>query len=227
MYLTSQDDELRAKRAAVLRLYYEPPPDEHIVCVDDKSGMQALERRYPDIAMRPGQPVRREFEYIRHGTLCWMGALDVRRGLPFGLASCEHNGDTFVDLLELIELVYPDGRGHIVMDNLSAHEHPRRQRLVRRASALDSALHPQARLLAQPGRVLAQSSDVESSREARLPPPANSPIKSTITSSGTYKPTNPSTGLTALSLGALLAALQAGGTSAPPMRCDQAFGGDS
>ncbi len=124
MYLTSQDDEFRAKRDDVLRVYYETPADEHIVCVDEKTGMQALERRYPDIAMRPGQPVRREFEYIRHGTLCWMGALDVRRGLPFGFTSCEHNGDTFVDLLELIELVYPDGRGHIVMDNLSAHDTP-------------------------------------------------------------------------------------------------------
>jgi transposase len=124
MYLTSQDEEFRAKRDDVLRVYYETPADEHIVCVDEKTGMQALERRYPDIAMRPGQPVRREFEYIRHGTLCWMGALDVRRGLPFGFTSGEHNGDTFVDLLELIELVYPDGRGHIVMDNLSAHDTP-------------------------------------------------------------------------------------------------------
>jgi transposase len=124
MYLTSHDEEFREKRDDVLRVYYETPPDEYIVCVDEKTGIQALERRHPDIPMQPGQPVRREFEYIRHGTLCWMGAFDVRRGRPFGFVSCEHNGDTFVELLDLIEQVYPPGRGHIIMDNLSAHDTP-------------------------------------------------------------------------------------------------------
>ncbi len=124
MYLTSHDEEFREKRDDVLRLYYEAPPHEHIVCVDEKTGMQALERRYADIAMKPGQPVRREFEYIRHGTLTWMGALDVRRGRPFGFASCGHDSDTFIELLDLIDQCYPKGRGHIVMDNLSAHDTP-------------------------------------------------------------------------------------------------------
>jgi transposase len=122
MYLTSHDDEFREKRDDVLRVYYETPKTEHIVCVDEKTGIQALERRYADIAMKPGQPVRREFEYIRHGTLCWMGAFDVRRGKPFGFTSQRHDSDTFIELLDLIEAVYPPGRGHIIMDNLSAHD---------------------------------------------------------------------------------------------------------
>ena len=50
----------------MLRVYYETPRNEHIVCVDEKTGMQALERRYADIPMVAGQPVRREFEYILH-----------------------------------------------------------------------------------------------------------------------------------------------------------------
>jgi hypothetical protein len=87
MWLTSQDDEFRAKRDDVLRVYYEAPRNEHIVCVDEKTGIQALERRYADIPMVAGQPLRREFEYRRHGTLCWMGAFDVRRGKPFGFTS--------------------------------------------------------------------------------------------------------------------------------------------
>jgi DDE superfamily endonuclease len=118
MWLTSHDDEFRAKRDDVLRVYYQSPRDEHIVCVDEKTGMQALERRRADIPMAQGQPVRREFEYKRHGTLCWMGAFDVRRGKPFGFTSHEHNGDTFVELLDIIDTVYPDGR------NLSAHDTP-------------------------------------------------------------------------------------------------------
>lgn len=122
MYLTSHDDEFRAKRDDVLHLYDDAPAGEHIISVDEKTGMQALERRYPDIAMRPGQPVRREFEYIRHGTLCLMGAYNVRRRKLFGFASTDHDTQTFVDLLDLVDECHPDGRGHIICDNLSMHD---------------------------------------------------------------------------------------------------------
>ena len=74
--------------------------------------------------MVPGQPVRRELEYIRHGTLCWMGALDVRRGKPFGFTCSGRDSDTFIELLDMIDAVYPPGLGHIIMDNLSAHDTP-------------------------------------------------------------------------------------------------------
>ena len=122
MWLTSQDENYRATRDDVLRLYYEAPPDEHIICLDEKTGLQALERRYPDIRMRRGQPVRREFEYIRHGTLCLMGAYDVRARKLFGFISEDHNSLTFVDLLNVVDVCYPEGRGHLVVDNLSMHD---------------------------------------------------------------------------------------------------------
>lgn len=122
MWLTSHDDEFRAKRDDVLRLYYEAPPSEHIISLDEKTGMQALERRYPDLPMRPGQPVRREFEYIRHGTLCLMGAYDVRGRKLFGFVSEDHDSLTFVDLLDAVDACYPDGKGHLVVDNLSMHD---------------------------------------------------------------------------------------------------------
>jgi len=68
--------------------------------------------------------MRREFEYIRHGTLCWMRAFDVRRGKPFAFTSQRHDSDTFIELLDVIDAVYPPDGGHIVMDNLSAHDTP-------------------------------------------------------------------------------------------------------
>ncbi len=114
--------EFRTKRDDVLHLYYDTPDDEHIISVDEKTGIQALERRYPDLPMGPGQVVRREFEYIRHGTLCLMGAFDVRRGKLFGFTCPGHSGATFVELLDIIDACYPTGRGHIVCDNLSAHD---------------------------------------------------------------------------------------------------------
>jgi transposase len=103
MWLTSHDDEFRAKRDDVLRVYYDSPRNEHIVCVDEKTGMQALQRRYTDTPM---------------------GAFDVRRGKPFGFTSHQHDSDTFIELLDVIDAVYPAGRGHIIMDNLSAHDTP-------------------------------------------------------------------------------------------------------
>ncbi|AKT38719.1 endonuclease DDE [Chondromyces crocatus] len=138
MWMTSQDDEFRSKRDDVLRVYYDSPAHEHIICVDEKTGMQALERRYPDYPMQAGRPVRREFEYIRHGTVTLMGAYDVRRGKLFGFHAERHDSATFVDLLDWVDTCYPKERGHIIMDNLSAHTtedvlewfeaHPRWQR---------------------------------------------------------------------------------------------------
>jgi len=122
MWLTSHDEDFRAKRDDVLMLYYEAPAGEHIICLDEKTGMQALERRYPDIPMQSGQPVRREFEYIRHGTLCLMGAYDVRGRKLFGFTSEDKNTFTFVDLLNAVDICYPEGKGHLVVDNLSMHD---------------------------------------------------------------------------------------------------------
>jgi transposase len=122
MYLTSHDDEFRQKRDDVLHVYYDAPADEPIVCLDEKTGMQALERRFPDIPKGPGQPVRREFEYIRHGTLCLMGAYDVRSRKLFGFTSEKRGGEPFVELLDCVDVSYPTGRGHMVCDNLSDHD---------------------------------------------------------------------------------------------------------
>lgn len=122
MWLTSHDDEFRQKRDDVLRLYYEARADEHVICLDEKTGMQALERRFGDLPMAPGRPVRREFEYVRHGTLCLMGGYDVRRRKLFGFCSEDHDASTFVALLDAVDRCYPKGRGHLVFDNLSAHD---------------------------------------------------------------------------------------------------------
>lgn len=111
MWLTSQDDEFRSTRDDILHVYYDTPADEHIICLDEKTSIQALERRYADLPMMPGKPVRREFEYVRHGTLALMGAFDVRRGKLFGFVSEDHNALTFVDLLDVVDLCYPTGAG--------------------------------------------------------------------------------------------------------------------
>lgn len=122
MYLTSHDEDFRRKRDDVLRLYYDAPANEHVISLDEKTGMQALQRKYADLPMQRGMPVRREFEYIRHGTLCFMGAYDVRHRKLFGFVSEDHDSQTFVDLLDAVDRCYPKGKGHIICDNLFAHD---------------------------------------------------------------------------------------------------------
>ncbi len=218
MYLTSQDDEFRAKRDDVLRVYYETPADEHIVCVDEKTGMQALERRYPDIAMpsRSAGPARIRVHPPRYALLDGR----TRRATwvcPSGLHRASTTETRSSTCWNSLNSSIPTAGVISSWTTFRPAGHPRRQRLVPTSIRAGLGTSPPS---TPPGSIRSsagsQSSDVESSREARLPPPANSPIKSTITSSGTYKPTNPSTGLTALSLGALLAALQAGGTRGCP-----------
>ena len=138
MWLTSHDDEFREKRDDVLRVYYETPAHEHIICVDEKTQMQALERRFPDLPLSMGEPLRRDGDYLRHGTLVLMGAFDVRTGVLFGFVEARRGRTAFVALLDWIDECYPTGRGHIICDNLIDHcgeevdewfeEHPRWQR---------------------------------------------------------------------------------------------------
>ena len=84
MYVTSHDGEFEAKRDDVLRVYYEAPKSEHIVYVDEKTGIQTLGRRSVDIPMDSEAAAAPRDRVHPHGTLCWMGACDVRRGKPFG-----------------------------------------------------------------------------------------------------------------------------------------------
>lgn len=121
-WLTSHDEEFRSKRDEVLRVYYETPKSEHLICVDEKPGMQALERRFADLPMEPGEPVRREFEYVRHGTQVLMGALNVRSGKLFGFVADTRGTEVFIELLDHIDACYPEGDGHIVCDNLADHD---------------------------------------------------------------------------------------------------------
>ncbi len=61
-------------------LYLHPPPGSVVLSIDEKTGMQALERRFPDRPARPGHPARREFEYIRHGTQSLFCSFEVHNG---------------------------------------------------------------------------------------------------------------------------------------------------
>lgn len=121
LWLHSPDPEFREKAARVCRLYTSPPPGSTVLCVDEKTQIQALRRRFPGRASTPGQVGRFEFEYRRGGVLALIGAFNVATGQVF--AQCrEHRAA--VDLVAFMDALaeqYPTGTVYIVWDNLDIH----------------------------------------------------------------------------------------------------------
>jgi transposase len=121
-YVASPDPEFEAKAAAILGLYLNPPTHAIVLCIDEKSHIQALDRTQPSLPLRPGQPERRSFDYLRHGTLSLYAALEVGSGQVRGQCVPRHNSAEFVGFLDEATRGYGRKPIHVVVDNLSAHK---------------------------------------------------------------------------------------------------------
>ncbi len=121
MWLNSQDPEFRAKANRICKLYLKPPKAAALLCVDEKTGMQALERKHPMRFAAPGRPGRNEYEYIRHGTQTLIAAFDVRTGKVFGRCGHTRSADDLIVFMENLAVLYPKGPVYIVWDNLNIH----------------------------------------------------------------------------------------------------------
>jgi transposase len=120
-WLTRTDPEFERKMEEIVNLYLDPPRNSRLLCVDEKTGIQALERLYPTLPLRPGQIERREFEYIRHGVVDLMAAFDVRTGQVFGQCYRQHTNLEFRHFLRTLRARDPDRRWHLILDNASYH----------------------------------------------------------------------------------------------------------
>lgn len=122
-YLRSTDPDFEQKAAEIIGLYLAPPQHAAVFCVDEKTAIQALDRRDPILPLSPGRAERHGFEYIRHGTLSLYAALETQSGLVLGKTAVRHTSDEFVSFLEQIVSSQPRHREiHIIADNLSAHK---------------------------------------------------------------------------------------------------------
>jgi transposase len=130
------DPAFHTKAQAVCQLYLDPPADTVLFSVDEKTAMQARSRKRATRRVRPGQVERREFEYVRHGTVSLMAALNVITGTVHSKIITRNDSDTFIAFLaELAATVDPDKKIHLILDNGSSHtskqtrrwlaEHPR------------------------------------------------------------------------------------------------------
>jgi transposase len=119
----STDPDFVAKVQDVVGLYVSPPAHAVVLCVDEKSQIQALDRSQPMLPMRPGQPARRSHDYTRHGTTSLFAALDIATGRVIGKCYARHRATEFRKFLDEIEAaVPPDLHVHLVMDNYATHK---------------------------------------------------------------------------------------------------------
>ena len=121
----SSDPEFAEKVRDIVGLYLAPPDRALVLCVDEKTEMQAVERTQPVLPMRPGQPERHTADYVRHGTSSLFAALDVAVGKVIGRCFRRHRAEEFRAFLDAVDAAVPPGLDvHVVLDNASIHKAP-------------------------------------------------------------------------------------------------------
>jgi len=119
----STDPDFVAKVRDVVGLYVAPPERAIVLCVDEKSQIQALDRSQPMLPMRPGQVARRSHDYKRHGVTSLFAALDIATGRVIGKCFPRHRAIEFRKFLDEIEANVPGGLDiHLVIDNYATHK---------------------------------------------------------------------------------------------------------
>ena len=120
----STDPELVGKVNDVVGLYLNPPENAIVLCVDEKSQIQALDRTAPLLPIREGSCEKRTHDYVRHGTSTLFAALEIATGRVTGACKPRHRNTEFLAFLKQVARAYPDQDLHLVMDNYAAHKHP-------------------------------------------------------------------------------------------------------
>jgi transposase len=119
----SPDPLLIEKVRDIVGLYMNPPDRALVLCVDEKSQIQALDRTHPMLPMRPGQVERRTHDYKRHGTTSLFAALELKTNRVIGQLHRRHRSQEFRSFLDMIEANVPaDLDIHVVMDNYGTHK---------------------------------------------------------------------------------------------------------
>src|SRR6266852_3134190 len=134
----SKDPLFIDKVRDILGLYLDPPDKALVLCVDEKSQIQALDRTQPILPMMPGVPERRTHDYSRHGTTTLFAALNIATGKVIGELHRRHRSQEFLKFLRTIEEAVPKKLDvHLVADNASTHKTP----LIHRRLARHPRVH--------------------------------------------------------------------------------------
>jgi len=129
----SRDKHFVEKLQDVVGLYLNPPDNALVLCVDEKSQIQALDRTQPLLPLRPGIPARQTHDYKRNGTTTLFAALSMLDGKVIGDCMPRHRHQEFIRFLQIVNVKTPlDLDLHLIVDNYGTHKHPRVQSWLRR-----------------------------------------------------------------------------------------------
>lgn len=121
-YVASTDPDFEAKAADIIGLYLQPPEHAVVLCVDEKTAIQALDRTDPVLPLSPGRAERHGFEYVRHGALSLYAALEVATGRVAGMPAARHASADFLSFMDRVVGEFGRRREmHVILDNFSAH----------------------------------------------------------------------------------------------------------
>jgi transposase len=121
----SKDPLFVEKVRDIVGLYLDPPERAVVLCVDEKSQIQALDRSQPILPVLPGCPARATHDYVRHGTSSLFAALDAASGKVIGSLHARHRAAEFRRFLARLEREVPDGlEVHLILDNYATHKTP-------------------------------------------------------------------------------------------------------
>jgi transposase len=121
----SKDPLFVEKVRDVVGLYLDPPERAVVLCIDEKTQIQALNRTAPVFPMLPGTPARASHDYVRHGTSSLYAALDLATGKVIGSLHSRHRSQEFLAFLKKIDAEVPEDLDcHVVLDNASTHKTP-------------------------------------------------------------------------------------------------------
>ena len=129
----SRDPNFLQKLTDVVGLYLNPPQKALVVCVDEKSQIQALDRTQPGLPIKKGRCGTMTHDYKRNGTTTFFAALEVAHGKIIGQCYARHRHQEFLKFLKRLDSEFPgEVKLHVVMDNYGTHKHPRVQRWLKR-----------------------------------------------------------------------------------------------
>ncbi len=125
----SNDPKFEEKLIDVVGLYLDPPDNAVVLCMDEKSSVQALDRTQPSLPMKKGRAATMTHDYKRHGTTTLFAALNVLTGVVVGQCLPRHRHEEFLKFLKTIDSQTPQGLAvHLILDNYATHKHPNVQR---------------------------------------------------------------------------------------------------
>ena len=130
MWCHSKDPAYQEKMRAIVDLYVNLPKSEPVLCVDEKTGMQALSRSRALKRAKPGRPARMDFEYRRNGTRCLFACFNVGSGKVLGRCTKQRKRTDFFSFMDRVASVYRQRRVHVVLDNLNTHLDTRKEAFV-------------------------------------------------------------------------------------------------